>query len=62
MTDSGQAATARPARTAANRSSKPLIVARYFSKEQAAINEMAASLENLTGQLNALEEEHGGEE
>ena len=41
---------------------KPLIVARYFAKEQAAIDELAAELESVTAQLAELEEEHGGEE
>jgi type I restriction enzyme M protein len=41
---------------------KPLIVARYFAKEQAAIDQLAAELESLTARLTELEEEHGGEE
>ncbi len=41
---------------------KPLIVARYFAKEQAAIDKLAAELENISAQLAELEEEHGGEE
>lgn len=41
---------------------KPLIVARYFAKEQAALDEMTASLESLSSQLTTLEDEHGGEE
>ncbi len=41
---------------------KPLIVARYFAKEQAAIDELAAELESVTARLAELEEEHGGEE
>ena len=41
---------------------KPLIVARYFAKEQAAIDSLAAELERVTAQLTELEEEHGGEE
>jgi len=41
---------------------KPLIVARYFAKEQAAIDQLAAELEGVTAQLTELEEEHGGEE
>ena len=41
---------------------KPLIVARYFAKEQAAIDQLAADLEGVTGRLAELEEEHGGEE
>ena len=41
---------------------KPLIVARYFAEDQAAIDEMITSKESLTGQLNAIEEEQSGEE
>ena len=41
---------------------KPLIVARYFAKEQAAIDKLAAELESVTAQMTELEEEHGGEE
>ncbi len=41
---------------------KPLIVARYFAKEQAAIDQLAAELESVTARLAELEEEHGGEE
>ena len=41
---------------------KPLIVARYFAKEQAAIDQLAAELESVTAKLAELEEEHGGEE
>ena len=41
---------------------KPLIVARYFATEQAAIDELAAKLEGVTAQLAELEEEHGGED
>jgi type I restriction enzyme M protein len=41
---------------------KPLIVARYFAKEQAAIDQLAADLESITACLTELEEEHGGEE
>ena len=41
---------------------KPLIVARYFATEQAAIVTLAAELETVTGQMTELEEEHGGEE
>ena len=41
---------------------KALIVARYFAKEQAAIDELAAELESVTAQIAELEEEHGGEE
>jgi type I restriction enzyme M protein len=41
---------------------KAFIVARYYAKEQAAIEELASELENVTAQINELEEEHGGEE
>ena len=41
---------------------KSLIVARYFAKEQAAIDKLAAELESVTARITELEEEHGGEE
>jgi type I restriction enzyme M protein len=41
---------------------KPLIVARYYAKEQAAIDQIAADLESAAAKLAELEEEHGGEE
>jgi len=41
---------------------KALIVAHYFAKEQAAIDELATELEGITSRLTELEEEHGGEE
>src|SRR6185295_10727456 len=41
---------------------KGLLVARYFAKEQAAIDELAAELESVTARLTEMEEEHGGEE
>jgi len=41
---------------------KTLIVARYFMKEQQAIDQLAAELENASARLTELEEEHGGEE
>jgi type I restriction enzyme M protein len=41
---------------------KALIVARYFAKEQAALDEVAAALEAAGARLAELEEEHGGEE
>ncbi len=41
---------------------KPLIVARYFAKEQAALDQLAADLESTTARLTELEEEHGGED
>jgi type I restriction enzyme M protein len=41
---------------------KPLIVARYFAKEQAEIETLTAELESVSARLAELEEEHGGEE
>ena len=41
---------------------KPLIVARYFAKEQAEIDRIVAELETITAKLAELEEEHGGDE
>jgi type I restriction enzyme M protein len=41
---------------------KNLVIARYFAKEQQAINDLEADIENLTAQETELEEEHGGEE
>ncbi len=41
---------------------KPLIVARYFAAEQAAIEQLGAELESAATQLAELEEEHGGED
>lgn len=41
---------------------KPLIVARYYGKEQAEIDALTAELEGVTARLAELEEEHGGEE
>jgi type I restriction enzyme M protein len=41
---------------------KPLIVARYYAKEQAEIDRLSADLEAVTARLVELEEEHGGEE
>ena len=41
---------------------KPLIVARYFAKEQATLEARQAELEAATAALADLEEEHGGEE
>jgi len=41
---------------------KPLIVACYFAKEQAALDAKQAELETATASLAELEEEHGGEE
>jgi type I restriction enzyme M protein len=39
---------------------KALIVARYFAKEQAAIDQLATELEGVTARLTEMEEEHGG--
>jgi len=41
---------------------KPLIVARYFANEQAAIDQITTELESVIARLTELEEEHGGEE
>ena len=41
---------------------KTIIVTRYFAKDQAAIERLAAELEAVTARLAELEEEHGGEE
>ena len=41
---------------------KPLIVAHYYAREQAAIDQFAAELKNVTAKLAELEEEHGGED
>lgn len=41
---------------------KPLVVARYFAAEQAAIDQLAADLEETAAQLAELEEEQGGDE
>ncbi len=41
---------------------KPLIVARYFAKEQEAIHELEAELEAVAAKITELEEERGGEE
>jgi type I restriction enzyme M protein len=41
---------------------KPLIVARYFAGEQAAIIALEADIEGLAARMTELEEEHGGEE
>jgi len=41
---------------------KELLVARYFAKEQAAIDELEAELEGVTARLTEMEEEHGGED
>jgi type I restriction enzyme M protein len=41
---------------------KALIVARYFAKEQEAIDQLTVELESATAKIVELEEEHGGEE
>ncbi len=41
---------------------KSLVVARYFNKEQAAIEQDQAALEAITASIAELEEEHGGED
>ncbi len=41
---------------------KPLIVARWFAREQAALDQLAADLEGVTARLAEMEEEHGGDE
>src|SRR2546427_6721146 len=41
---------------------KSLIAARYFAKEQAAIDQLAAHLEGVTARLTEMEEEHSGED
>lgn len=41
---------------------KAYIIARYFAKEQAALNAKLAELEAATAGLGELEEEHGGED
>lgn len=41
---------------------KPFIVARYFSQEQAALEQLQTDLESVESQRIELEEEHGGDE
>jgi type I restriction enzyme M protein len=41
---------------------KQLIVARYYAKEQLAIDQLAVELDNATAKLAELKEEHGGED
>ncbi|QDT32061.1 HsdM family class I SAM-dependent methyltransferase [Thalassoglobus polymorphus] len=41
---------------------KPLIVARYFAKEQQAIDALETELASVAAELEELSEEHGGEE
>ena len=39
-----------------------LVIDRWFAKEQAAVDALAAEVESLSAQLTELEEEHGGED
>ena len=41
---------------------KSLIVARYFSEEQAAIDQLVIELDSVTARLSVMAEEHGGED
>ena len=41
---------------------QPLIVARYFGKEQAAIEKLESDCDAITRQMEELDEEHGGED
>ena len=41
---------------------KTLVVARYFSEEQAAIDRLVIDLDSITARLTEMEEEHGGED
>jgi type I restriction enzyme M protein len=41
---------------------KSLIVCRYFAKDQAAVEKLAADLENVASRMTELEEEQGGED
>ena len=41
---------------------QPLIVARYFAKEQTAIEQLEADRDAITRQMEELDEEHGGED
>ena len=41
---------------------KPLIVARYYTKEQEALDHLAVELESVSAKFAELEEEHGGED
>ena len=41
---------------------KALIVARYFSEEQAVIDQLVVALDRVTARLTETEEEHGGED
>jgi len=41
---------------------QPLLIRRYFATDQAAIEKTEASRDAITGQIEALDEEHGGED
>ena len=41
---------------------KSLIIARYFSDEQAAIDQLVVELDSVTARLSEMAEEHGGED
>jgi type I restriction enzyme M protein len=41
---------------------KRFIVARYYAKEQATVDQIATELESVVGKLAELEDEHGGDE
>lgn len=41
---------------------KPLVVARYFAAEQQAVEDVRTALDTASSALEALEEEHGGED
>lgn len=41
---------------------KPYIVAHYFAKQQAELDELQTELDTLASQITELEEEHGGED
>ncbi|MGQ2924399.1 MAG: N-6 DNA methylase [Hydrogenophaga sp.] len=41
---------------------KAVLVARFYAKEQALMNDMSAQLDDMAAQLAELEEEHGGED
>jgi type I restriction enzyme M protein len=41
---------------------KALLIALFFAKDQAAIDQLTAELESVTARLTELEEEHGGED
>ncbi len=41
---------------------KSLIVARYFSEEQASVDQLVVDLDSVAGRLSEMAEEHGGED